>query len=469
MISTTGWIDMTTRTLADGPLQDDARAKRLSTPVPRYTSYPTAPHFHAGIGEAHYRDWLGALPQDEGISLYIHIPYCDRLCWFCGCHTKMIQRYDPIPIYLKSVAEEIALVRQALGFAPRLRQLHLGGGSPSLLRGPDLMRLREGLESHFRLDATTSISMEIDPSDVVGSDFSDLKRFGVTRASIGVQDFDARVQTAINRPQSFEQTRAAVEGLRGIGIGSVNIDALYGLPYQSVETVERSMEQVISLAPDRVALFGYAHVPWVKTHQKMIPEDAMPGAPERLAQARAATGLLCDAAYIPIGIDHFARPGDGLATAAAANRLRRNFQGYTDDPCGTLIGLGASSIGRLPAGYVQNETPTGTYMRQIADGHLPIARGIELTAEDRLNSDIIEDLMCRFETRVSDARNRHGALAGALAQRMQALVAADGDGLVLFDGDCFAIRPDARAFTRTVASWFDARLQDNNARYSVAV
>lgn len=460
---------MTTKTLEDGPLQDDALAKRLSAPVPRYTSYPTAPHFHAGIGETHYRDWLRALPHDEGISLYIHIPYCDRLCWFCGCHTKMIQRYDPIPIYLKALAEEIALVRQALGFAPRLRQLHLGGGSPSLLRGPDLMRLREGLEKHFQLDAATSISMEIDPSDVVGSDFSDLKRFGVTRASIGVQDFDARVQTAINRPQSFEQTRDAVEGLRGIGIGSVNIDALYGLPYQSVETVERSMEQVISLAPDRVALFGYAHVPWVKTHQKMIPEDAMPGAGERLAQARAATRLLCDAAYIPIGIDHFARPGDGLARAVAANRLRRNFQGYTDDPCRTLIGLGASSIGRLPAGYVQNETPTGNYMRQVADGRLPIARGIELTAEDRLNSDIIEDLMCRFEVKISDIGRRHGALAGTLAQRMRALAAADGDGLVAFDGDCFAIRPDSRAFTRTVASWFDARLQDNNARYSVAV
>lgn len=455
---------MTTNTVQDGAL-----ANRLSAPVPRYTSYPTAPHFHAGVGETHYRDWLQALPHDKGISLYIHIPYCDRLCWFCGCHTKMIQRYDPIPVYLKSLAEEIALVRQAIGFAPRLRQLHLGGGSPSLLRGPDLLRLREVLEKHFRLDATTSISMEIDPSDVVGSDFSDLKRFGVTRASIGVQDFDERVQKAINRPQSFEQTRDAVEGLRGIGIGSVNIDALYGLPFQSVETVMRSMQQVISLAPDRVALFGYAHVPWVKTHQKMIPEDAMPGAGERLAQARAATELLCDAAYIPIGIDHFARPDDGLARAAATNRLRRNFQGYTDDPCDTLIGLGASSIGRLPIGYVQNETPTGNYMRQVADGRLPIARGIELTAEDRLNSDIIEDLMCRFEVKISDIRPRHAVLAGTLAQRMQALAAADRDGLVAFDGECFVIRQESRAFTRTVASWFDTRLQDNNARYSVAV
>lgn len=445
------------------------QAPHLSKPVPRYTSFPTAPHFHAGVNATQYEKWLHAVPRNEGISVYIHIPFCDRLCWFCGCHTKMIQRYDPIPVYLKSLEREIALVRGRLGFAPRISQLHLGGGSPSLLRGADLLRLRETLENHFRMDVETQISMEIDPSDMTGAEFADLKAFGITRASIGVQDFDEKVQRAINRPQTFEHTAHAVSELRGIGVRSVNIDALYGLPYQTLETIETGMHLVTSLKPDRVALFGYAHVPWVKTHQKMIPEDSLPGPEERLKQAQTAAALLQADDYLQIGIDHFARPDDGLSIAATTGRLRRNFQGYTDDPCSTLIGLGASSIGRLPTGYVQNHTPTAHYMREISEGRLPIARGVAFTPQDRLDSDIIEDLMCRFETDISSLRKVHGDLASDLSDRMQTIVAADADNLVQFDGNRLVIPPTARPFTRTVASWFDSRLMDNKAQYSIAV
>ncbi len=443
--------------------------KRLSAPVPRYTSYPTAPHFHDGVGEEEYRNWLAKLPQDDGLSLYIHIPFCDRMCWFCGCHTKQINRYDPIPPYLSAVRQEIALLRDAIGFAPLLNRVHLGGGSPSMLRRDDLERLRSTIDSSFRLHDTTEISIEIDPSDLSGEEFEAYRAFGITRASIGVQDFDERVQQAINRPQTFMQTAATVEGLRGVGVRSLNIDALYGLPYQNEETVSRSIEQVRTLDPDRVALFGYAHVPWMKPNQKLIPEAALPGAPERVRQARVASDILQDGGYLPIGMDHFALPQDSLAIATVEGRLRRNFQGYTDDPCATLLGVGTSSIGRLPAGYAQNETATGNYVRAVASGRLPVSRGIELTADDKLHADIIENLMCRYSFSLSSLRRTHGALTEQVRTEIQDALDADPHDLAGFDGDTFWIHPHGHGFVRTVASWFDTRMKQKAARYSMAV
>ena len=442
---------------------------RLSAPVPRYTSYPTAPHFHEGIGSADYRSWLGQLPEPEGLSLYIHIPFCDRMCWFCGCNTKQINRYDPIPPYLQAVRREIDLLIDAIGFAPVLNRVHLGGGSPSMLRRDDLDNLRNAIDARFRLHDETEISIEIDPSDLSGEEFEAYRAFGVTRASIGVQDFDERVQQEINRPQTFMQTAAAVEGLRGAGVRSLNIDALYGLPYQSEETVADSIEQVRTLAPDRVALFGYAHVPWMKPNQKLIPEDALPNALERVRQANVASDILQNGGYQPIGMDHFALPEDSLAMAAAEGRLRRNFQGYTDDPCATLLGLGTSSIGRLPAAYVQNEAATGNYMRKVAQGQLPVARGIELTAEDKLHADIIENLMCRYSFSVSLLRARHGAMTDRIVRHIQGALEADSYDLARFDGDTFRVQPHGYGFVRTVASWFDTRMREKTARYSMAV
>ncbi len=442
---------------------------RLSVPVPRYTSYPTAPHFHDGVGDTEYRNWLGQLPKHDGLSLYIHIPFCDRMCWFCGCHTKQINRYDPIPAYLSAVRQEIVLLRQAIGFSPVLNRVHLGGGSPSMLRRDDLDTLRNTIDTHFHLHENTEISIEIDPSDLSGEEFEAYRAFGVTRASIGVQDFDERVQNAINRPQTFMQTAAVVEGLRSTGVRSLNIDALYGLPYQTEETVAQSIEQVRTLEPDRVALFGYAHVPWMKPNQKLIPEAALPDALARVQQANVASDILQDGGYLPIGMDHFAMPQDSLAIAAGEGRLRRNFQGYTDDPCATLLGVGTSSIGRLPTGYVQNDTATGNYMRTVASGRLPVSRGIELTDEDKLHADIIESLMCRYSFSVSVLRGDHGQLADGIVSHIQDALDADFDDLAGFDGDTFWIQPGGRGFVRTVASWFDTRMKEKAARYSMAV
>lgn len=443
--------------------------KILSAPVPRYTSYPAAPHFHDGVGETDYRSWLSQLPEGEGLSLYIHIPFCDRMCWFCGCHTKQINRYDPIPPYLSAVRTEIGLLRDAIGFSPVLNRVHLGGGSPSMLRRDDLENLRNCIDRQFRLHDGTEISIEIDPSDLSGEEFESYKAFGVTRASIGVQDFDERVQKAINRPQTFMQTAAVVEGLRKVGVRSLNIDALYGLPYQSEETVAQSIEQVRTLEPDRVALFGYAHVPWMKPNQKLIPEAALPDALERVKQANVASDILQDGGYLPIGMDHFALPEDSLAIATADGRLRRNFQGYTDDPCMSLLGVGASSIGRLPSGYIQNETATGNYMRSVADGRLPVARGIELTGEDKLHADIIESLMCRYSFSISALRADHGPLADRVVPHIREALIADTHGLASFDENTFWVQPHGHGFIRTVASWFDLRMKEKAARYSMAV
>jgi len=442
---------------------------RLSAPVPRYTSYPTAPHFHDGVGEADYRNWLGRLPKQRGVSLYIHIPFCDRMCWFCGCHTKQVNRYDPIPPYLHAVGQEVSLLREAIGFSPVLNRLHLGGGSPSMLRREDLEGLRACIEAQFQLDDRTEISIEIDPSDLSGEEFESYRAFGVTRASIGVQDFDERVQKAINRPQTFEQTAAVVEGLRKVGVRSLNIDALYGLPYQTEETVSCSIEQVRTLQPDRVALFGYAHVPWMKPNQKLIPEAALPDALARVRQARVASDILQAGGYLPIGMDHFALPQDSLTIAATEGRLHRNFQGYTDDACTTLLGVGASSIGRLSDGYVQNETATGNYMRAVANGQLPVARGITLTDEDKLHGDIIESLMCRYSFSISALRADHGSLSDRIVSHIQQALDADPHGLADFDGETFRIKPHGHGFVRTVASWFDTRMKEKQARYSMAV
>ena len=441
----------------------------LRTPVPRYTSYPTAPHFHEGIGQEQTQRWLAHLPSAEGVSVYAHIPYCDRLCWFCGCHTKQTKRYDPVAVYVGVLCREIALVEQAIGFAPILSQLHLGGGSPSMLNERDLERLRAAFETAFRFSSDAQVSMELDPSDKSPEEFAALARFGVTRASIGVQDFNERVQAAINRPQTYAQTAGAVDTLRRFGVSSINIDALYGLPYQTAKSLEETLNQVISLAPDRIALFGYAHVPWMKKHQNMIPEDALPDEEERLEQAKLASGMLVASGYVSIGIDHFARPDDSLTRAAKEGRLRRNFQGYTDDDCRTLLGLGASSIGRFEEGYVQNHVPTAQYMRSVTEGRLPTARGIALSASDRLHSDVIEQLMCNFRFSVTALRARHGQIADRIAQQVAEISSGDRSTLCKFDGDEFSVRDPARAYTRTVASWFDARLNTGAARYSAAV
>ncbi|RYE09220.1 MAG: oxygen-independent coproporphyrinogen III oxidase [Hyphomicrobiales bacterium] len=442
---------------------------RYSKPVPRYTSYPTAPHFHDGIDDNAYRDWLSELSADTALSLYVHVPFCDRLCWFCGCNTKQVLRYDPIAAYLPAVHREMETVAGELGGRGRTVALHFGGGSPSMLAPADLIALGDRIRALFHIDPAFEFSIEIDPNDMTPDRYDGFARAGVTRISVGLQDFDPKVQQAINRLQSFEQTRDVVEGMRARGVTSANLDILYGLPFQTVDTVERTVDQALSMRPDRIALFGYAHVPWMKTHQKMIDETALPSAGERLDQSQAAATRILAAGYRQIGIDHFALPADHLAVAAADGTLRRNFQGYTTDDAPALLGFGASSIGNLPQGYVQNVTATAEYIRRIEATGLAIARGIAFTGDDRQRGYVIERLMCDFHAPFAALRRRFGAAAEPLIAELRAYAFADSDQLVELTPSGLTITERGKPFVRAIAANFDAYLARGTARHSIAV
>lgn len=441
---------------------------RYSTPVPRYTSYPTAPHFHPGVTSATYAGWLRRLPAKATISLYLHIPYCDRLCWFCGCHTKHTLRYEPIADYLVALHAEIDWVSAQLEGRGIVTAIHLGGGSPTLVTPTDLHSLKTRLAQRFTLASDAEISIEIDPNDLDEGRYDAMAAFGLTRASIGVQDFDPQVQKAINRLQSFEQTRDVVEAMRARGVRSVNLDLLYGLPFQTEDGLSRTIAAALALQPDRAALFGYAHVPWMKTHQTMIPEEALPDKFARFAQAELASGMLVAGGMAPIGFDHFARPDDSLALAARVGKLKRNFQGYTDDAADALIGLGASAIGQLPQGYVQNITATGDYQRAVLGGGAAIARGFALMPADRLRAHAIMTLLCRFALSPRDLAG-FGTAGKTLMEEARAIALTDADGLVRMEGESFVVTERGRPFVRTLAAQFDTYLAAGTGRHSLAV
>lgn len=437
-------------------------------PVPRYTSYPTAPHFHAGIDAATYQRWLADLPAEATLSLYLHVPFCDRLCWFCGCHTRQVARYAPVAAYVEALAREIQVVGRRAGERP-VTAIHLGGGSPSLLSPADLERLACDLRAAFNVRSQVEFSIELDPSDMDAARYDALAAIGITRVSLGVQDFNPEVQAAINRIQTYEQTRAVVEAMRARGVNSVNLDVLYGLPFQTVGSVEATVAQALTLEPDRLAIFGYAHVPWLKTHQRMIDETALPDSRSRLKQAQAAAAAITAAGYQPIGFDHFARPDDRLAIAARTGRLHRNFQGFTADDAMALVGLGASAISCLPQGYAQNLVPTGLYERQVAETGFATARGIALTEEDMARKWVIERLLCDAAVSCIEMHGLFPASADCLWLEMQAAALHDEDLYIRFDGDTFTVTPEGRPFLRSIAAAFDAYLPSDTARYSKAV
>ena len=437
--------------------------------VPRYTSYPTANHFVPGGGSALTEQFHAAIRDAQTVSVYIHIPYCDRMCWFCGCHTKQTASYEPVRRYIGTLRKEVLLLAATLGKKPDLARLHLGGGSPSLLRLEELVALKHGLADCFNITPETEVSIELDPSDLDTKQLGHLMAFGMTRASIGVQDFDPAVQGAINRPQSFELTRDIVLALRGAGIASINIDMLYGLPYQTPQRVADTVTKVLSLHPERIALFGYAHVPWMKPHQKLIPVAALPGAEQRLSDAIHAAELIVAAGYDAIGIDHFAMPADRLALAAHNGTLRRNFQGYVEDNCNVLIGLGASSISQFPGGFLQNEVASGRYAAAIEAGHFAYDRGIAITIDDRARGWIIEQIMCAFGFSKERLAEQLGGKAEAYWSLAQEVAHGNMKNWIDFTAQRFSVRKDARPFARSIAAAFDSGFSPATSRHSAAV
>jgi len=437
---------------------------RYDKRVPRYTSYPTAPHFHDGVNSATYEAWLGELTGDLPLSLYVHVPFCDTLCWFCGCHTKVVNRYDPVAGYLADLLAEIDLVAARLGSVRRVGHLHLGGGSPTMLRPDDLRRVGEALHVRFAIASDAEFAVEIDPRGLAASTVQALAAIGVNRVSFGLQDINPAVQQAINRLQPPATNRRAVDMVREAGIAAVNVDLIYGLPHQTVDRVLATVEHALSLEPDRVALFGYAHVPTMKRHQRLIPEATLPDAGKRFAQAEAAAQRLVQAGYQRVGLDHFARGDDPLACAARQGHVRRNFQGYGTDPAEVLIGFGASAIGTLPQGYVQNETDVVRWRAAIRRGELPTARGVALSDDDRTRRDIINALMCDLFVDL----NAFGGGEHFSSERA-ALGPMIADGLVALVGEEVRVTERGRPLVRSIAAVFDSYLDPAGARHSRAI
>lgn len=442
---------------------------RYDRRVPRYTSYPTAPHFHAGVTTETYREWLGRIDGASPLSLYFHVPFCKEMCWYCGCHTKIVRRYQPIGDYAAVMADEMALTAEAISARPPVTHVHWGGGTPTILSADDFARLMDRVRSLFTLQPDAEIAVEMDPRTVTEEMVAALARAGVNRASLGMQDLNDHVQEAIHRIQPYDMNARVVEMLRGAGIDRINFDLMYGLPDQSVADVERTVDLAVDLGPDRVAVFGYAHVPWMKSHQKMIREDALPGAEERFDQAEAAAARLVSHGYRRIGLDHFAREDDSMTRALDAGTLRRNFQGYTTDPAAALIGFGASSIGALPEGYVQNAAPLRQYADAVKNGQLPIVKGIALSNEDRMRRDIIERLMCDLQVDLGNVAASNGLPAKRFSAELGALAPMVQDGLVEISGSVVRITEFGRPLMRTVCAVFDQYLETGVGRHSQAV
>lgn len=437
--------------------------------VPRYTSYPTAPHFTPDIGADVYGQWLAELPSKATLSLYTHVPFCAVLCHYCGCHTKVVRRQEPVEVYAGRLEQEMALVAERTG-RRKVLHIHWGGGTPSML-GPDrLRRLAERMRALFDLSDLREHAIELDPRQVQRPLVRALMEIGVNRASLGVQDFSPHVQQAIGRIQPLGIVADVVAGLRDSGIENINIDLMYGLPKQTERDVQRSIALADSLKPQRLALFGYAHVPWFKSNQRLIDESALPGPEQRLAQAQTARETLVSLGYVPIGLDHFARSDDELAVAAESGRLHRNFQGYTSDEADVLLGFGASSIGKLPQGFVQNAPDIAGYARAIASGSLAVARGIAFSSDDRMRAKIIERLMCDFEVDIDALVSQMGAISVTeLDADIASLVPLKAEGVLEIEGRRISMTESGRPFVRLAAAAFDTYLKRGQARHSAAV
>ena len=437
--------------------------------LPRYTSYPTALAFQTAPDDALTRDWLDAIRPTDPLSIYVHIPFCERLCWYCGCHTSVPNGYDRISDFLGHLTSELDLWSNALPPHAGAAHVHFGGGSPNSLSGDDFSGLLTSISRRFGLRPGAEVAVELDPGHLDGDFARGLGAAGVTRASLGVQTFDPEVQRLVNRIQPFERVEAAVADIRGGGVKAVNFDMMYGLPGQTPDNVAASLRTALSLAPDRVALFGYAHVPWMKKHQAMIRQDALADVGGRWSQAEAAEGVLLDHGYVRIGMDHFAHPDDAMAAQLANGGLRRNFQGYTDDPAAVLIGLGPSAISAFPQGFSQNASRVDHWATAVNRGRLPVARHLATTAEDRLRGAVIERLMCELDVDVESACLQHGYATDTLDVGLGLARELEANGICIVSGRQVRMAPEYSRLVRVVAACFDQHLASMSAGHSLAI
>lgn len=445
-------------------MRTDTILKFANERVPRYTSYPTAPHFSSTINGSTYGRWLTELDRSKPVSLYLHVPFCRAMCWYCGCHTRATRQNEPVERYADALLKEIDIVAASAGGRLEVSHVHWGGGSPTYLPADRFAGLMDHIRQRFDVLSDAEIAVEVDPRIFDAAMQGAFISAGVTRASLGIQTFDDTVQRAVNRIQPPEVVEECVDMLRDAGVTGLNFDLIYGLPLQTTENCVSTARTALHFDPDRFSVFGYAHVPHMKPHQKMIDEADLPDATARLAQADAIADVLTSHDHVAVGMDHFARSGDALAKAQHKGTLRRNFQGYTTDTASAIIGLGASAIGRLPQGYVQHTSSTHEWERRVREGELPTARGYRLTTEDRLRSDIIEELMCTLSVDPELHAVRHER-----DMPRPDLDAFEAAGVVIRDGSRIIVPPQYRALVRSVAAAFDGYLANSAARHSVAV
>ncbi len=435
---------------------------KYDRPGPRYTSYPTAPHFSSDFDEAAYRERLreAARRSDEPLSMYVHLPFCEARCTFCGCSVVISPRRGPEETYLDAVEQELEILSSALGARSDLNQLHWGGGTPTYLSPTQCERLFAAITSRFGLTAGAEVALEIDPCVTSMEHLSTLRRLGFNRVSMGLQDVNPAVQAAVQRIQPLELTRQHVEEARRLGFSSVNIDLIYGLPLQTEAGFRASVRTVIEeLAPDRVACFSYAHVPWIKPHQKALETASMPAGWEKFRLFLAAAEEFTAAGYRFVGFDHFARPDDELARASAEDRVHRNFMGYTVMPASDQVGVGVTSIGDVAGAYVANDKKLRSFERTVGAGSLPVERGLLRTLEDELRRAVINRIICTLsldfgwvESNFEVDPREHFADALADLEEMAA------DGLIELDASGLRVTSTGRFFLRNLCMPFDSYL-----------
>jgi oxygen-independent coproporphyrinogen-3 oxidase len=440
-----------------------------TAPLPRYTSYPPANRFHDGVtGEVQAR-WVDAIGPTDSLSLYVHVPFCAKLCWYCGCHTSIPNDEARVHRFTERLLREIDLVAAHVPVSNGVCSIHFGGGTPTMLEPDALRRLLAALRSSFPMHDDADVAVEIDPRTLDDARIAALAEAGVTRASLGVRDVDPEVQRAINRVQPTELVADRIDALKRAGITRINADLMYGLPGQTVGHVRASADAVTELGVDRIAVFGYAHVPWFKKHQSAIDATLLPGAQARFEQAEAVEDQLVADGYVAIGIDHFAKPEDSLAVAAREGQLRRNFQGYTDDPADALLGFGPSAISALPDGYVQNAPHLKHWGDLVDSGQLSGVRGVQVLPEDRLRRAVIERVLCDGAVDLAEVAARAGHDTAELADAFDRLSSLVEDGLVAVDGWRVSATPMGRRYWRTIAACFDPGLTPSATRHSQAV
>jgi oxygen-independent coproporphyrinogen-3 oxidase len=456
--------------LAPPPVSVDL-LRRLDVPGPRYTSYPTADRFTPDFGAADYRRALsgrarpGAAQAQGALSVYVHVPFCESVCYYCACNKVVTRRHDRAAPYLEALETEIALHAAALGDRQAVTQLHFGGGTPTFLSDEELGRVMASLGSAFRILRTAEVSIEVDPRTADPDRLARLRAMGFNRLSLGVQDFDPGVQEAVHRVQSYESVESLLGAARALGFESTNVDLIYGLPKQSAASFARTLAQVRALRPDRIALYAYAHLPDRFKPQRRIDPAALPAAQDKVAMLQQAIAAFTGEGYVYIGMDHFALPDDTLAVARREGRLHRNFQGYSTQPDCDVIGLGVSAIGRVGATYSQNAKTLEAYYDALANGEFPVERGYPLGADDVLRRDVIMALMCQGRVAFKAIERAHAIdFRSTFAQELDALDSLAELGLVTVGRDAVEVTALGWHFVRRVAMLFDRHLRANLER-----